>query len=295
MSPRRVFIAGCQRSGTTLVRLILEAHPEVACLDERDAYRVLLPPRSPNPRPSPESPPAELLVLKIPRFCEQLLRREMADPEYGTFPSFYAGEPVLFLLRDPRDVVSSMRSLPTGDGGMTWLDRYGPEMLRFHLQRRGEEVSGSLRETLDRSGWAPHVVGAVYWVLKNAPASEYVAAGLPVRLVIYEDLVADPEPLLRRAAGFLGIRWDDALLAHHAAEHDQLRPDGRTIGLSDPRAPIHQRSVGRYRDDLTDAEAGEVMEVAGRLWEDLTRLGRARATGAPTEGRPAKQKKEPRP
>jgi Sulfotransferase family len=37
----RFFVAGCQRSGTTLLRLVLECHPRVYCFDEAIGYRVL--------------------------------------------------------------------------------------------------------------------------------------------------------------------------------------------------------------------------------------------------------------
>jgi hypothetical protein len=41
MSAERFFILGCQRSGTTLLRLILESHPDIFCYDEIKAYAVL--------------------------------------------------------------------------------------------------------------------------------------------------------------------------------------------------------------------------------------------------------------
>lgn len=38
---RRFFITGCQRSGTTLLRLILEGHQDIRCFDETRSYGVL--------------------------------------------------------------------------------------------------------------------------------------------------------------------------------------------------------------------------------------------------------------
>jgi Sulfotransferase family len=37
----RFFILGCQRTGTTLMRLVLESHPDVFCYDELKSYAVL--------------------------------------------------------------------------------------------------------------------------------------------------------------------------------------------------------------------------------------------------------------
>lgn len=38
----RFFISGCQRSGTTMLRLILESHPFIQCFDEVAGYDILI-------------------------------------------------------------------------------------------------------------------------------------------------------------------------------------------------------------------------------------------------------------
>lgn len=271
MMPRRAFIAGCQRSGTTLLRLALEAHRRIAGVDEQEAYKWLLSSDT-SGAAARDLPHADWLVFKVPRFSEQLLWANLLDPDYGQFANFYRREPVVFLVRDPRDVVSSMMALRVAEGEASWLKRYAPPMVESRLARDGAEKHEVLVAALSASSWAPHVVGAVYWVLKNAALLDYRREELPVKLVGYEQLVAQPEAELRRIVEFLDLPWDEALLAHQTTEHDQLRPDGRTIGLSDPATPIHSRSVGRFRRDLTDAEASEIMDIASALWHSLRRL-----------------------
>ncbi len=39
--PKLFFILGCQRTGTTLMRLILESHSMVKCFDEPQCYEIL--------------------------------------------------------------------------------------------------------------------------------------------------------------------------------------------------------------------------------------------------------------
>src|SRR5260221_4692090 len=106
MTADRFFIAGCQRSVTTLVRLVLECHPDIFCLDEDTSYPALQHGECPKPRGE------RLTAFKVPRWAEQFGEPLAAD--YGqteTAVNFYRGEPIVYLVRDVRDVIASMRKL----------------------------------------------------------------------------------------------------------------------------------------------------------------------------------------
>jgi hypothetical protein len=97
----RFFIVGCQRTGTTLLRLILETHPDVFCYDELNGYAVLQ--TSPVENPSL----ARLVGFKIPRWTEQLTRPILVDEGAEGFSNnFYRGEKILFLRRNVRDTIA---------------------------------------------------------------------------------------------------------------------------------------------------------------------------------------------
>ena len=87
----RFFMLGCQRTGTTLLRIILEAHPDVFCYDELKGYAVL------QKRYIEDLPDVKLIEFKIPRWTEQLTCPVLFDegPE-GPCDNFYRGEKILF-------------------------------------------------------------------------------------------------------------------------------------------------------------------------------------------------------
>jgi hypothetical protein len=105
----RFFILGCQRTGTTLLRLILESHPDVFCYDELIGYAVLQ-------KPAIETfPQAPLVGFKLPCWTEQLTKPLLFDEGVdGSCRSFYGGEKILFLQRGVRDTIASMLKLRTG-------------------------------------------------------------------------------------------------------------------------------------------------------------------------------------
>jgi hypothetical protein len=67
----------------------------------------------------------------------------------------------------------------------------------------------------------------------------------PVREVRYETFVADFENEVRGIAAFLGLTWDDAMLA--PAEHARAKGFISTPSYSQVIQPVHSRSIGRWK------------------------------------------------
>jgi hypothetical protein len=91
--------------------------------------------------------------------------------------------------------------------------------------------------------------------------------------VRYEDLVTDPEPVVRRTCAFLDIQFDPCMLAPDAARIDMpdvaLRPH-----LSNVANPISTASIGKGRRQLGQAEKERLQELIGH---QLASLGYAPA------------------
>ena len=251
-------IVGCQRSGTTLMRLLLECHSHVECYDESVAYEIMA-----GRRDVPPSM-ARLTGLKVPCITEQLTDAELWDPRLlPRMPNHYAGEKVLFLVRDARAVAASMRRLQLS--GRSWIDSCLKPTIR---QKRATTPSfqDMYRDLFDRldGGHFPEVSYAAFcWRYKNDALLRYLYRGLPIMLVQYEDLVVRPEERLRQVCAFLGVSWEDALLRHYAYRHDELDDSGLAIGGTDPRQPITDSRIASWRSYLRPAEVMEIVQVAG--------------------------------
>jgi hypothetical protein len=66
-----------------------------------------------------------------------------------------------------------------------------------------------------------------------------------VHEVRYETLVADFESQVRAIAGFLGLAWDDAMLA--PAAHARAKGYISTPSYSQVIQPVHGKSIGRWK------------------------------------------------
>jgi hypothetical protein len=91
---KRFFIIGCQRSGTTLLRLILNSHSEISCADENISYDVLSDSNKFQNFLETKNK-KKWIGFKIPRFTEQINNHSIYDYGLSTpIQNFYEMNPL---------------------------------------------------------------------------------------------------------------------------------------------------------------------------------------------------------
>jgi protein-tyrosine sulfotransferase len=244
------FIVGCQRSGTTMLESILNAHPDVRVIgeEERASYKYFF------KKADLGNPTDELVGLRIP----------VATHELNTAVTWYEGARVLFVLRDPRDVVASMHVARAGKE--PWIAKESHGEIERTLRNLADSAQLELKlqqlhdETDDRGDIR---FGAFLWALKNRYIPLYVSSPLPTKIVRYEVLVTKPEPYLRQICDHLGLEWSDRLLEHGKYNEG-------TWGGTDKTDPIHERSVAAHKDRLTVEDRQKIQSV---IQSDMEMLG----------------------
>jgi hypothetical protein len=151
---------------------------------------------------------------------------------------------------------------------MPFLGRAFPEAHFIHLIRDGRDVALSYLDTdfgVESLGEA-----AIYWdrfVRKGR--SDGLRLGPRYREIRYEDLLADPEEVLRSLCEFVALHYDAAMLEYHRradallastprAEHHQRLRLPPTAGLRDWRTQMDQHSLL-----LFEALAGDLLDELG--------------------------------
>jgi len=254
----RFFISGCQRSGTTMLRLILESHPCIQCFDEGIGYSILVRESKGEASEFVAKEKASLVGFKIPRFAEQLTWSEFSDPDYGVFSSFYKDQKVIHIFRGVLDVVASMIRLKT-PGGASWLDKYGRNILQAQIANHNiSDIYRRKYMALERQGLPDHMVGALYWEIKNQGFFDLLEQNKPVYAIGYETLVSSPKKELHKLGKFLEVSWNDSMLNHHEHPHGELDENGVAIGFTDSRRPIDTQSIDGYRNFLTEDQIHDV-------------------------------------
>ena len=257
-APAPIFVGGCPRSGTTLLRAILDSHPAIACGPELRAFPALA-----SVSADMRSIMGATLGAHYSLSAERLdaifadLMRSFVEPlrvksgksrvaektpanalHFGELARLFPDAHFVQVVRDGRDVVASLL-------GMDWRDEGGAR-----LPITGDAGAAARAWVAHvRSGRAAGVAGARYLELR------------------YERLVEAPEATLRPLFAFLGEAWADDVLAFS-------RTDRRSEGANETSAarisePIDRAAVGRWRLDLSVAAKEAVRREAGPLLVEL--------------------------
>ncbi|CAH2990992.1 unnamed protein product [Chilo suppressalis] len=245
-----IFIGGVPRSGTTLMRAMLDAHPDVRCGQETRVVPRILQMRQHWTRSQKESVRLEqagvskaVLDNAIAAFCLEVIVRHgepaprlcNKDPlviKMGTYVlELFPNSKFLFMVRDGRATVHSIISRKVTITG-------------FDLS--------SHRQCMTK--WN-HAVELMYQQCKSMGADKCL-------LVRYEALVLRPEETLRRVLAFLDLRWDEAVL-HHERYINQ--PNG--VALSNVERSSDQVVRPVNRDALDKWVSGVPADVRADMAE----------------------------
>jgi hypothetical protein len=231
-----VFICGAPRSGTTLVRDLLDGHPELAVLPAEGRFFTHFDDgRAPAPNAVEEHGQAWLRNLANPNHQRPfwlLGRSDQRDSRYVRFARTMLAwndtlarldlgrrllpATALALTQDIAPLRRTVDKTPGYEFHLPWIWSHLSEAKVIHLVRDPAAIAASYRAGLARTRLRSAPVARV---LRNV-ASSFLRARLAQRsapkgrylVVHYEDLAADRAQQLRRIAAFLEIGWEDTLL-----------------------------------------------------------------------------------
>lgn len=249
-----IFLVGSERSGTTLLRLMLSHHPEMS-FDSESEYLV-------NPMPPVGLPSREAFV----RYLQQDRGFNHKKRE----------------IRPDLDVIALANDIVAQKAGDRKVKVYGatvhkhfdkllriwPDARFIHLVRDGRDVASS---TIPM-GWA----GNLYTGMQRWLDAEELWAGLAGQLppdrhmtLTYEALVTDPEKELTRICHFAGIDYSPAMLSYDKSS-TYSRPNTRSLTKwkTLPRSQVtHAESRAATWLTLHGYELSGPIQAPGALWK----------------------------
>jgi len=257
-----IVIGGCGRSGTTLLRVMLDSHRRICCGPESSVFRR----RALDPDALAE------------RFGFGVAEVRAIHDEARSRPEFIEAFAALCLRKAGK--ARWAEKTPRNIGHLREIFRSFPDARFVHVLRDGRDVVCSLRthprhrvvdgKLVPLDTWKPVAGCARRWV-RDLEASRPYWRDPRFLTVRYEDLALRPRPALERVMAFVGEPWDDSMLEHASAQ-SPFRDATRFAQNPEALSAVNAASIGRWQRDLDTRDRRIFKRIAGDL---LTELGYA--------------------
>lgn len=244
-----IFIVGSARSGTSLLRLVLDSHPEIAC--------------------GPETHFLARMDDDQRRFGHQLARYGFQDSYWvAKYREFFESFKVEYMERKHKRRWAD--KTPNYAQHLPFITTLFPEAQVIHVIRDARMVTAS---SLARWGWRRAWNAPQAWV-DSVSAARAFGATMPstkYREVRFEAIVGDTEETLRSVFAWLGEEWDPRVLDYDQFEHDDSGRN-QTVSAAGRRSgsgAIDSNRASRPSRELDPILRAKAEHIAGRLNRDL--------------------------
>lgn len=216
MAAPPIFVLGCQRSGTSLLRRILDSHPNIAC-----------PPESKFIRPLEElvQDPQALRGLDSLGFGRAEVMSRLQDFVSGFFWDYALSKGKgRWADKTPNyvDCLPFLEELFVGEARYVVIVRHAFDVC-LSLERAAEKSGKPMLAIRSHIAQAPDFrTGACrYWNEQNSKMLAFIPkVSSRVIALDYELLTSRPEPVLRQMFRFLDEPWDPVVLDFGRLPHD---------------------------------------------------------------------------
>lgn len=260
-----IAIVGCQRSGTTLTGQILGAHSKAFLIDEFDGLYPFL-----------------KMYLNIEKYNEKLVNEviESAASKYEDHRRFFrtlldlegftivAKAPnstfdidamssradvikVVFPIRDPRSVVSSILNL-------TDIPMIENQIKRINSVKNLFADQVSDLEELNSAKTSDATKATIIWKIKTGMYSRYINSKLETVVFKYEDLVQAPYQILKTLLQHCELEYEPAVIKYY----DTLK--GMGPGNTSRKSKITKDTLGKWKETLSEADILDIHNVVGK-------------------------------
>jgi Sulfotransferase family len=248
-----IIVGGCHRSGTSVIRRILNAHSRIHCGPEVKFFRDFFSDYFHDPIHHLRFTTTARSLLPQPELFDLLGQAFLAVHEQA---AALAGKP-RWADKNPENVLYLAE----------WQRLLDTRWVLVHVVRNPLDTLASFTERSCPLSIPGSLEARVAFYRTYTQAGLSFGEAYPSRYycVLYEHLVDSPEPALRSLMQWLGEMLEPGQLEFNRFAHQ--------TGLEDPKiahtSGIHSESVGRWPDAFTPDEARLIWSGTRELWGSL--------------------------
>lgn len=266
MAPSQLFVLCCSRSGSTLLRYILDTHPKICCPPELHLYQVALHLKwvfehtSPTNSDASEKDKAKLINRKIYKILDHIMssytKAEEKDIwcEKSVFTiqhiklieNVFPKAKYICLYRNCFDQVdSALDSFSTDPTGKA----YG---YTAYIQNANDKTNGLVD----------------YWLGMTTAILNYEKQNPKTCVrVKYETIASESETALRKLFKFIDVKWDKDLVDRVFSQHHKIGPgDHKILQTTEIKtSSINKKSQQQLSKNITPDRIQKINELHQQL------------------------------
>jgi hypothetical protein len=277
MSTSPIFIVGANRSGTTLLRLMLNAHSRIAIPDELVYFHA---PLAGISREEWRHPSMSQDAYR--EFVDVFLRRNQEILSPLSISALRASifdapsdlrQPYAYTLKEWASTHGKVRWGEKTPGNLFYADviiDMFPNAQFIYLARDPRAGVHSMLKTSLFRGDA--VVNALNRRKYDVWGLDHLRRHVPSEqrsFLRFEDLVEDPEQTLRFLCTFLGETFEQGMLHYHEGSKKYMKERAIADFNRAATQPISRSKVASWRNGLSDTQIAEIEWIYGRAMSDL--------------------------
>jgi hypothetical protein len=279
------FIVGVGRSGTTMLRLMLDAHPDLTIPPETHFVPDLI--EAIDGGAGPDR--AVEVMQSVRQWGDLHMEPTEVRERLESVSDWNAGN----ALRAFYSIYAERQGKPRfGEKTpgyvrkMRLIERALPEARFVHVIRDGRDVALSRwKRTLGEGKRAPAAQVGEGWERRIRRAQSQGKKLSHYMELRYEDLVTDTEPHLREIAAFLELEWDPAMMTYYEGAADRMSEmardlpsvDGKPVRPGEERMQAHAMTqkppdpsaMYRWKEKMSPEDVREFDAAAGELLAEL--------------------------
>ncbi|MEC7926926.1 MAG: sulfotransferase, partial [Candidatus Neomarinimicrobiota bacterium] len=271
ISNKPIFIVGCERSGTTVVRLILHTHPNIAIPPQTKILKKLYKRRLIFRDLSKKQNRSKIAEYILSNYDKKTKLVDLGIDSHNIYQniqssgnSIGAVGAIIF-----QEYAKKHHKLRWGDKRPYYI-KYLRQLLHLfpdaqiiHIIRDPRDAVASL---LSMSWWKKNLMNSILnWkeavrrgsiMKKHLPSDQYFE-------LRYEDFIDNPEQWIRQICGFLNEEFYPQMLQFQATAGTAI-PNYKMEWHSATKQALSAKSIGRWKNDLTRQEACIVEKITGK-------------------------------
>lgn len=279
------FIVGVGRSGTTMLRLMLDAHPELAIPPETHFVPDLIEAIEEGSSPAQ----AVEVMQRVRQWGDLQIEPQEALERFEALDDFNAATALRAFYAIYAERQQKPRwgeKTPAYVRKMRLISKTLPEARFIHVIRDGRDVALSRwKRTLGEGKRAPAAQVAEGWERRIRRAQKQGGRLDHYLELRYEDLVTDTEANLRRICEFIELDWDPVMLRYYERAADRMSEmardlpsaEGKPVRPGEERMQAHAMTqkppdpsaMYRWKEKMSAEDVAAFDGAAGKLLAEL--------------------------